>query len=184
MGWLMPAISLFTGGSSLFGKGDDSGPSMDDFLNVGREAGRLADPWMDERGQYIQRLNELMSDPRAFERSPGYEHRVRAGRQALESSMAAQGLLGSGAMGVALQEYGQGQAADEYNRQFERLVELSGLRQSSPAAAAGALTSALGSFTSLAGAQGQQPSALASGIESIASGAQGLYDWWKGPAST
>lgn len=61
---------------------------------------------------------------------PSYEFRLKQGQQALERSGAAKGLLNSGNMAIALQDYGQNAASQEYGAQFDRLLKgMSGVSQ-------------------------------------------------------
>lgn len=56
----------------------------------------------------------------ALQADPGYQFRLQEGNRALERSLAAQGLSGSGAALRAAQEYGQGLADQTYNDYFNR----------------------------------------------------------------
>jgi hypothetical protein len=64
------------------------------------------------RAQYLEQLNALMKDPSLLQSRPGY----KAGQQAIERSLAAQGYMGSGNMMLALQDYGGKAFSDEVNR--------------------------------------------------------------------
>lgn len=74
-----------------------------------------------------------------FTASPGYQFRLDQGVQAVERSAAARGLLRSGAAAKAIQRYGEGLAASEYDAFANRLAQMAGLGQ-----AATAQTGALG----------------------------------------
>lgn len=188
MGWGEAIGAVAMGASSAAGgkggkKGGEGGAlDPEFFLDVGREAGKLADPWMENRTQYIDKLNQLMKNPEAFRRDPAYLHRVEQGQRAIESSGAARGMLGSGALGVELMRYGQGEAAQEYQAQFDRLARLSGLDVSNPAAAGAALTNSLGSLAQVAGASGQQGSGteFGQGIGGMVGGIEQLINLWGG----
>lgn len=54
---------------------------------------------------------------------PSYLFRLQQGQQALERSGGAQGLQGSGNMGIALQNYGQNAASQEFGAQFDRMKQ-------------------------------------------------------------
>ena len=70
--------------------------------------------------------------------SPGYQYRVDEGRKAIERSAAAQGMLNSGQTLRQLQEYGQGAAAEEYDRGFNRTLAAAGMGGQMVPQAAGA----------------------------------------------
>ena len=73
--------------------------------------------------------NALNFDYGGFTETPGYQFRVDQGRQAIERSAAARGGLNSGATMKALQDFGQGMAADEYGTFYNRLGAMSGTGQ-------------------------------------------------------
>ena len=60
---------------------------------------------------------------------PGYEFRKQEGINALMAAGAAAGNFGSGNMGVALQDYGQNIASQEFQNVYNRLAGLSGTGQ-------------------------------------------------------
>lgn len=128
---------------------------------LAREGAKMADPWAPQRAQYVTALNTLMQQGEtAIASDPSAQFRFRKGQQALESSMAAKGLLGSGNAALELQKYGQEAASEEYGKQYERLAELSGMRKSDPVAAAqllsGANKDAPSTFVNLAQSQSNQ----------------------------
>lgn len=66
-------------------------------------------------------LGNLMGDPsQMLQQDPGYQFRLQQGQQAVERSLAAQGLGQSGAALKAAQEYGQGLADQTYQDYFNR----------------------------------------------------------------
>lgn len=75
-------------------------------------------------------INALQSgfDPSQIESDAGYQFRLQQGQDALEKAIAARGMSGSGAALKALQDYGQGQAAqaynDAYNQWYQKNAEL------------------------------------------------------------
>jgi hypothetical protein len=79
---------------------------------------RNADPMAAYRPGYAAQLAQLTSNPSMITSMPGY----KAGLQAVERSMAAQGYQGSGNMMAALQKYG----GDFYNQQVNQLASLGG----------------------------------------------------------
>jgi hypothetical protein len=78
-------------------------------------------------------------DPQSLSSDPGYQYRVQQGQQALERSLAAQGMGQSGAALRAAQELGQGLASQQYdtayNQWLERNRQLAGLGASGQDAA-------------------------------------------------
>jgi len=60
---------------------------------------------------------------------PGYEFRKQEGVNALAAAGAASGNYGSGNMGVALQDYGQNIASQEFQNVYNRLAGMSGTGQ-------------------------------------------------------
>jgi hypothetical protein len=64
-----------------------------------------------------------------FFTSPGYQFRLNQGVQAVERSAAARGLLRSGAAAKAIQRYGEGLAASEYDSYANRLAQIAGFGQ-------------------------------------------------------
>jgi hypothetical protein len=55
-----------------------------------------------------------------IEQSPSYKWRFEQGREALNRTAAARGMLGSGNRLVDLMKYGQGMASQEYDAEFQR----------------------------------------------------------------
>ena len=65
----------------------------------------------------------------AFEKSPGYEFRMKEGMNALQSSAAARGKLLSGTTLKGITDYAQGRASDEFNSYTNALRSIAGLEQ-------------------------------------------------------
>lgn len=89
-------------------------------------AQRAMDPFAPYRAQYAQQLNQLMADPSSVTSLPGYQFQQQQGQQAVERTLAAQGRTVSGQEQIELQKYGQGQAGQYYNDQYNKLAQLSG----------------------------------------------------------
>jgi hypothetical protein len=94
-----------------------------------------ADPFASQRAQYQAPLKEMMTG-KFSSTDPSYAWRFGQGEQALERSIGAKGMLGSGNRLTALTDYGQGAASTEYQAQFNRLATLSGASSGSPGTAA------------------------------------------------
>ena len=63
--------------------------------------------------------------------TPGYQFQFQQGQDALNSNLSARGLLGSGAAGKALTQYGQGVASQYVGQYVNGLQSLAGLGQTS-----------------------------------------------------
>lgn len=79
-----------------------------------------------------------------FHTDPGYQFAVDQGTKALTNSAAARGVLNSGNTAIALQNYGQGMAEQQYGNYFARLQSLAGLGQSATGSTASAGAQAAG----------------------------------------
>jgi len=85
---------------------------------LSQQAMAQSDPFGPERAGYAAKLRELYADPSAVEKLPGY----KAGLNAVERKLAAQGYNGSGNMMLALKDYGE----NAFNSEAKRLSELAG----------------------------------------------------------
>ena len=72
------------------------------------------------------RLARLLDDPESIQNTGSYQFRLAQGQEALERSLGAKGMLGSGNRLMDLQKYGQDMASQEYEGQFDRLSSLLG----------------------------------------------------------
>lgn len=127
-----------------------------------------------------------------FQADPGYQFRLQQGAQAVNNSAAARGMLGSGATLKALQDYGQGQASQEYGNWWNRAASLAGLGQTANAQGAAAGTSAGnglaqvygGTANGLAGIYGQMGTVGANAgtamANNINSGINNALKYWAG----
>lgn len=113
--------SLLQTGGNLFsyGQGQEDIDEMRALME--RQAGR-AEAQFQPYGQAGQTALQNMQAPsmEALQNDPGYQFRLQQGQQALERSLAAQGLGQSGAALKAAQEYGQGVAGQTYDNFFDR----------------------------------------------------------------
>ena len=75
------------------------------------------------------RLSSLLDNPDSTKETAAYKFRVGQGQQALERSLAAKGMLGSGNRLMELTKYGQDMGSQEYENQFGRLSNLTGQLQ-------------------------------------------------------
>lgn len=98
--------------------------------------------------------------------SPGYQFRLDEGLKAVERSHAARGLLRSGAGVKAVQRYGEGLAASEYDSYAARLAQLAGFGQAATGSTAQAGATAAGGISQALMASGN---ARASGYANTAS---------------
>jgi hypothetical protein len=114
---------------------------------------------------------------------PGYEFRKQEGINALAAAGAASGNYGSGNMGVALQDYGQNIASQEFQNVYNRLAGMSGTGQvtSQQIGSMGVNTGgAMANYLNQAGqniAQGQiaGANALAGGVRDMGQGIASYY---------
>lgn len=113
----VPAIS--SGLDSVY----QTGPGM-------RSGGDVA-PMKDAK-HWTNKLRKLLTDPAAFERTPGFQAALDTGRQAIERSYAAKGMGNSGNVLAELMKYGTGLASQEYGGQVDRLARLSQYEQGNP----------------------------------------------------
>jgi hypothetical protein len=133
-GGIASAVGSIVGaGASYFG-GQAQAKAAD------RAADRSYDIYQQQRKDFLpqmqlgqdatNRMRDIyLTGKTPFTASPGYDFRVQQGTQALERGAAARGRQFSGAQGKALTEYGQGVAADEYDRGYNRLAGMAGLGQ-------------------------------------------------------
>lgn len=117
--------------SSIFGGGSNSN---------GSKAAAAADPVAGTRAGYQQQLQQLMTDPNAFQMSAEAQATESQGMDAMSAKMAARGLSNSGAEKTALTQYATTAAGNEYQQQISDLMTLGGYQSASPAAAAQAIT--------------------------------------------
>ena len=129
-------------GSSIYGAMQGAGAAKD----ARKEARRAyqqqrADmaPYLKTGRMALRDLQDIyLTGQKDFAASPGYQYRVDEGRKAIERSAAAQGMLNSGQTLRQLQEYGQGAAAEEYDRGFNRTLAAAGMGGQMVPQAAGA----------------------------------------------
>jgi hypothetical protein len=76
--------------------------------------------------QYGQQINDLVQNPSSVFNTPQYQAAFGQGQSAVNSTLAAQGLNGSGNQLAALQSYGQTFGQNAYNTQLSQLSGLYG----------------------------------------------------------
>jgi hypothetical protein len=101
--------------------------SQRDAINQGR-------PVREGGGDFVGAIGSNLPAPSAPQdwrslMDPGYEFRKQEGINALSAAGAASGNYGSGNMGVALQDYGQNIASQEFQNVYNRLAGISGTGQ-------------------------------------------------------
>jgi len=89
-----------------------------------------------------------------FTASPGYQFRLSEGIKAAERSAAARGALASGGTMKAIQRYGEGLAASEYDNYVSRLAQLAGIGQSATGSTSSAGQTASQTITNAIGQAG------------------------------
>lgn len=107
-----------------------------------------------------------------WQASPSYQWRFGEGQRAVESSLLAAGLGGSGAALKQLTEYGQGMASQEYDQIFARLATIAGF---GPAG----MNSASGGQSTAANLIGNNQGLIGSGM-AAAQGTIGSTNAWAG----
>jgi len=108
-------------------------------------------------GEYVDaetRLSSLLDDPDSIKQTGAYKFRLGQGQEALQRSLGARGLLGSGNRLTELTKYGQDMASQEYDNQFGRLANLLGKKGQERTALFGSLAGALGNNSLGGGATG------------------------------
>lgn len=120
---------------------------------AGQQMG-LAQDQQYKQDQSFQQLQQLISDPGSFFKSPVYQASFDQGTHAVQRAEQASGYLGSGNEAAALQSYGQSFGQQQLFNQEQLLAGMSGTGFN-PAGAAGtasgAASSAAGSMNNLAG---------------------------------
>lgn len=116
----MAAMGMTPGNLGMIGGGLNIASGLYG-LNAAQQMSQMAqraDPFAGYRPGYAAQLAQLTADPSRITSMPGY----RAGMQAVQRSMAAQGYQGSGNMMAAMSKYG----GDFYNQEVNRLAALGG----------------------------------------------------------
>lgn len=99
-------------------------------------AAEAADPYIKERRKWMAKMELLMNSPEDFLRqSPEMKAQMEGGLEALTSSFASKGLLGSGNMVIEAQRLGQREGSAQLGKDWERLAKLSGLMDANLGAA-------------------------------------------------
>lgn len=81
-------------------------------------------PWREAGGRALKQLqSRVAAGPGDYTQSPGYEFAFNEGLRALNRNYAKSGALGSGAHKKALIQYGQGMAANDYDRYLNRYYQ-------------------------------------------------------------
>ena len=101
------------------------------------------DPYSAAGGRALSKAEDYLGtsgnayDSSQFEMDPGYQWRMEQGQKALERSASAKGMLGSGGMLKALQNYSQGLASQEFNNSYNRLMGMANMGYNSASQQAG-----------------------------------------------
>ena len=117
----MKLSSLLNPAGDVFGymQGKDD---LDDIQNTLMQQSQAAQAQLNPYAQAGQTALGNLQAPsmEALQNDPGYQFQLQEGNQALERSLAAQGMGQSGAAMKAAQRYGQGLASQSYNDFFNR----------------------------------------------------------------
>jgi len=79
-----------------------------------------------ENNLYKNQLNSMLTDPNAFQGTPGFKFALNTGLDGIDRKMAAGGFSGSGNALAELTKYGTGLAQQDWGNQVDRLGHLSG----------------------------------------------------------
>lgn len=131
-------------GAGIIGAGIEAGGN---YLG-GQEAGRGADraqafnehvyrqsrkdlkPWRQTGRMALSDMRDIyITGSKPHTTSPGYDFRMKEGQKAFDRSGSARGMSMSGRQAKELTRYGQDYAADDYDRQFNRLSSMAGTGQ-------------------------------------------------------
>lgn len=139
-----------------------------------QRAAYAADPFAQQRPQYQQMLQKLMTDPGSFSQTPQSIATTKEGMDQMQAQMAQRGIAGSGAEKAALTKYATTAAGQDYNNQMARLMTLSGATGGAPGTAGGILSNAAT----------EQQTAQDTGTNSLLQlGAKAFGDWWNQPSA-
>lgn len=94
--------------------------NMQPWLTAGTGAINQLNTDMQPGGQFAQAPPAFQFDQSKVATDPGYAWRTQQGNNAITAAGAASGNLGSGNLGVALQNYGQNAASQEYGQAYQR----------------------------------------------------------------
>lgn len=92
----------------------------------------VADPFAGQRPQYQQQLQQLMTNPGSMTSNPMYQFSFNQGMEGVNRGMAKSGELGGGARMTGLQDYGQGQASQQFSSLESMLANLAGASSGNP----------------------------------------------------
>lgn len=148
----------------------------------------IADDQRSKQDQSFQQLQQLISDPSSFFKSPVYQAAFDQGTHAVSRQQAAGGYLGSGNEAAALQSYGQSFGQQQLFNQEQLLAGMSGTGFNPAGAVGGAGQSAQnvqGSINNLAGLMSFFGNSGGGGMSGMSgagggAGAAGVGDGWGG----
>lgn len=95
--------------------------------NAGVDYQSIVAPFLNQANapdSYESKLNALMANPDSIKDSAAYKFSFDQGKDAVERSAAAKGMLGSGNVLAELTKFGSGLAAQNYNTEANRLAGL------------------------------------------------------------
>lgn len=163
--------SLLSGGAQILSAGQNEGDLEEMRRMMEAQAARAESQYapFSQAGQ--QALAQMQAPSmEALQSDPGYQFRLQQGQQALERSLAAQGLGQSGAALKAAQEYGQGLAGQTYDNFFNRQAQMANIGMSA-ASGLGNIYSGLGNAQAAElMAQMENRNRLYGGLGSLAGG--------------
>lgn len=93
------------------------------LIELGGIMGMMDDPFNAAAMQRYKQSPMYVGELDSVQTSPGYQFRLGEGMKAIERSALSRGLGRSGVTLKALQRYGEGLAADEYNNYYNRVTD-------------------------------------------------------------
>lgn len=132
MAWLVAAGSVLSSVLNLFGanKEADANTNAENMqMQQFQQTQQNLAPYRQAGSDALMGMQQLSANPNSITSNPAYQFRLQQGENAINASAAARGGYFSGATGQALQNYGQGEASQEYENQYNRLASLASLGQ-------------------------------------------------------
>ena len=109
------------------GQMGDYGGRLNQFLDTAGPQMSTDNRFEQGLSQNERRLLALLDDPDSIKQTAAYKFRVGQGQEAINRSLGAKGMLGSGNRLMELTKYGQDMGSQEYDAQAKRLQDLLGM---------------------------------------------------------
>lgn len=112
---------------------------------AGKDAAAMANPFAGNNQFYIDRMNALQKDPSQIVNTPGYKFALSQGLDAVQGKDTRSFGLGAGSTNADETKFASGLASQTYDKEMERLMQLSGANWNPKDAAGNLMTGAMGS---------------------------------------